>query len=99
VEGGAAAEQLERVFVQREADRILHWAAASSREPEPWRRASFVGGLTLPVTAAELEAIGDQLRAVVEPYVGRLADPSSRPADARFVRGLMAGTPLEGDSR
>jgi DNA-binding transcriptional ArsR family regulator len=99
VEGGAASEQLERVFVQREADRILHWASASAKEPEQWRRASFTGGLTLPVTAAELEEIGDQLRAVVEPYVGRLADPSSRPADARFVRVLLAGTPFEGDSQ
>jgi DNA-binding transcriptional ArsR family regulator len=95
VEGGAAAEQLERVFVQREADRILHWATTSSKEPEPWRRASFMGGMTLPVTTAELEAIGDQLRAVLEPYAGRLSDPSSRPADARFVRVLLAGTPLD----
>jgi DNA-binding transcriptional ArsR family regulator len=95
VEGGAAAEQLERVFVQREADRILHWTSASAKEPESWRRASFMGGVTLPVTAAELDAIGGELRAVLEPYVGRLTDPASRPADVRFVRVLLAATPLD----
>ncbi|HMO12239.1 MAG TPA: helix-turn-helix domain-containing protein, partial [Actinotalea sp.] len=32
---GKAAEELERVFVQREADRILAWQAAT--QPEHWR--------------------------------------------------------------
>lgn len=94
VDAGPAADQLDRVFVQREADRILAWQARGAAEPEAWRRASFVGGATLPVTVAEAESIGAQLREVLEPYVRRLTDRSGWPPDTRFVRVLLAATPL-----
>jgi DNA-binding MarR family transcriptional regulator len=90
---GPAADQLERVFVQREADRILGWLAADD-VPAAWRKSSFVGGATVPVTVHELESIRAELRAALEPYVRRLADRSDWPTDARFVRILLAGTPL-----
>jgi predicted ArsR family transcriptional regulator len=44
---GPAAQQLERVFVDREAARMLEWASTSAREPVRWRRAAFLGGMTL----------------------------------------------------
>lgn len=93
-EPGPATDQLERVFIQREADRLLHWVGVAAAEPEHWRRAAFLGGMTLPVTPAELESIGERLRAVLEPYVERLERPESRPDDARFVRLLLSATPL-----
>ena len=93
VDAGPAADQLDRVFVQREADRMLGWLTVSAGEPEVWRRAAFVGGMTLPVTAAEVEELGERLRAVLEPYVARLTDRSGWPADARFVRFLLSATP------
>lgn len=93
VDAGAAADQLERVFVEREAGRILAWKA-TSEEPEGWRRASFLSGATVPLTDQELADIGEQLAEVVAPYVARLGDPTSAPAGARFVRLLLAGTPL-----
>jgi len=96
----AAADHLGRVFLQREADRMLGWLDASAAEPAEWRRAAFSGGATLPVTVEELEEIGGQLRAVLEPYVRRLRDRSATPPDARFVRILLAATPQgppEGD--
>jgi DNA-binding transcriptional ArsR family regulator len=93
-DAGPAADQLERVFVQREADRILGWLAADDAS-EAWRNSSFVGGATLPVTVDELESIRADLRAALAPYVGRLSDRSDWPADVRFVRILLAGTPLE----
>lgn len=93
-DAGPAADELERVFVQREADRILAWQAADRRHPEEWQRASFLGGATLPMTAAELDAVGDQLRSVLAPYIQRLADRSSWPAGHRFVRVFLAGTPV-----
>lgn len=89
---GAATEQLERVFVQREADRILGWHATSEPRPE-WRDAGFVGGATLPLTPEEAVAVRDGLAAVIEPYVARLADRSGWPDGYRFVRILLAGTP------
>ena len=94
VDAGPAADQLDRVFVQREADRILGWQTNMAREPEIWQRASFVGGATLPVTATELREIAERLRAVLDPYVQRLTDPTTRPDGTRFVRILLSGTPL-----
>lgn len=89
---GPAAEQLERVFVQREADRILSWLAGT--ESGRWRHAAFVGGMTVPVTVDELESVATQLRAALEPYVQRLTDRADWPPETRFVRVLMSATPL-----
>ena len=88
---GKAAEELERVFVQREADRILAWQAAT--QPEHWRDAAFVGGASVPLTAEELSLVRQQLAAVLEPYVARLTDRTGWPEHHRFVRILLAGTP------
>lgn len=93
-DAGPAADQLERVFVQREAERMLSWLGRSPRERKPWRRAAFLGGMTLPLTSGELNAIGDQLRAVLEPYAKRLGDRSDWPSGARFVRVLLSAVPL-----
>ena len=94
----AAADQLERVFVQREADRILAWSAASKSEAEPWRSADFVGGASLPLTADEVRSVRAQLQAVLEPYVARLTDRTGWPEGTRFVRILLAGTPSAADT-
>ena len=91
---GPAADQLERVFVQREADRILASLAAADDATTAWQKASFVGGVTIPVTVEELESIRAGLRSALEPYVRRLSDRTDWPADTRFVRFLLAGTPL-----
>lgn len=94
-DAGPAAEQLERVFVRREMDRILGWVTRSADEPPAWRQASFLGGMTLPVSAGELDEIGSRLREVLEPYVDRVADPSLAPDDARFVRVLLSAVPFD----
>lgn len=93
-DSGPAADELERVFVQREADRILAWQAASDDQPGPWQDAAFMGGATLPMTAEELEAVRNELRAVLEPYIRRLSDRDSWPDGYRFVRIMLAGTPV-----
>lgn len=90
---GPAAHELERVFVQREADRILSWQGARAEQPEPWRDAAFLTGASLPLTAEELQDVRERLSAIVEPYVARLTDPSLAPDSARIVRVVLAGTP------
>lgn len=87
------AEHLDRVFLQREADKMLGWVDRSKTEPENWQKAAFAGGATLPVTAEELADIATKLRAVLAPYVDRLTDHERRPAGARSVRIMLAGTP------
>ena len=93
-DAGPAADQLERVFVQREADRILAWLAADDDSPTAWQKTSFVGGATVPVTVDELDSIRTELRGILEPYIRRLSDRTDWPDDTRFVRFLLAGTPL-----
>lgn len=96
-DGGPAAEEFERVFVQREANRIIAWQANIAPQPRQWRHAAFVGGATLPMTADEVEGVREQLYAVLQPYIARLTDRSDWPADYRFVRILLAGTPAGTD--
>jgi hypothetical protein len=95
-ESGPLTDQLDRVFVQREAAKMLDWTGRRDGEPVEWQETAFLSGASLPVTPAELESIRLALEAVLEPYVGRLADPAARPADTRFVRVLLAGTPSTG---
>jgi hypothetical protein len=90
---GPVTDQLDRVFAQREADRLLGWTARRAAEPQQWQDAAFLGGATLPVTADELRDIRARLRAVLDPYVPRMTDGAPRPEGARFVRLLLAGTP------
>lgn len=92
-EGDPATEELERVFVQREADRILGWQATSGQQPEDWREAGFLGAATLPMTADELRAVRARLFSLLEPYIHRLGERDAWPADARLVRIFLAGTP------
>ena len=93
-QSGPVTDQLDRVFAQREADRMLGWTARRAAEPARWQDAAFLGGATLPVTADELLTIRQQLRAVLDPYLARITEGAPRPEGARFVRLLLAGTPI-----
>lgn len=92
-ESGPVSDQLDRVFAQREADRMIGWTARRAAQPPEWQDAAFLGGATLPVTAAELLEIRAALRAVLDPYVPRMTEGAPHPEGARFVRLLVAGTP------
>jgi predicted ArsR family transcriptional regulator len=89
-----ATDQLDRVMIQREADRMLAWVTSRGQQSADWRTAAFAGGATVPLTAAELSAVGARLREALEPYIERMADRSNVPDDARSVRITLAGTPL-----
>ncbi|MEU4324860.1 ArsR/SmtB family transcription factor [Nonomuraea dietziae] len=97
-EGGVAAAELERVFVEREAVRLLDWSQARPGAPEEWRSAAFLSGVTAPLTARELDEVGERLLEVLAPYIARTTGQAPVPEDARFVRILLTGTPLPEDS-
>ncbi|WP_308493891.1 helix-turn-helix domain-containing protein [Microbacterium terrisoli] len=88
-----AAGELERVFIQREADKVIAWQGERAGQPSAWREAAFVTGASLPLTSAELDDVREHLAAVLEPYIARLTDTTRRPEGSRFVRVLLAGTP------
>ncbi|MFF5212880.1 ArsR/SmtB family transcription factor [Streptosporangium sp. NPDC000396] len=91
---GVAAAELERVFVEREATRLLDWAQARPHAPKEWREAAFLSGVTAPLTAQELDELGDRLLEVLAPYIERTMGRAPVPDDARFVRILLTGAPL-----
>jgi DNA-binding MarR family transcriptional regulator len=89
-----ATDQLDRVLIQREADRTLSWVTNRQAESTEWRTAAFVGGATIPLTAGELSTIGEGLRGVLQPYIDRMTDSAGVPAEARPARISLAGIPL-----
>jgi DNA-binding transcriptional ArsR family regulator len=92
---GPAVDQLERVFVEREAGRMLGWIERKREDAPAWVAPAFLGGMTLPLTPPELTSVRDELRAVLEPYVVRLGDPGCWPAGTRLVRVLLSAVPLD----
>jgi hypothetical protein len=89
-----ATDQLDRVMIQREADRMMTWVTGRAGESEAWRTAAFLGGATVPLTAAELTDVATGLRAVLAPYIDRMARQSDVPEGSRPVRIALSATPL-----
>jgi DNA-binding transcriptional ArsR family regulator len=89
---------LDQVFVRREMARLLDWTARASSEPEEWRRASALGGATVPLTADEVDDVlkryAEFMNYLVSTYGDRIGDRTTWPAGSRPVRVLFAATPL-----
>lgn len=92
-EGGAAADELARVFLEREAVRMLDWIETGKNAPEEWRKAAFTSGVTAPMTAQELADVSKALMKLLEPYAQRFIDGGPVPENARFVRIFLHGSP------
>lgn len=93
--GGVAAAELERVFVEREAGRMLDWSQTRASAAPEWRAAAFLSGVTAPLTARELDEVGERLMEVLAPYIARAKGEAPVPEDARFVRVLLSGLPVQ----
>jgi hypothetical protein len=59
-----------------------------------WRESTTVSGIPVHVTAEELARLGEELRAVIEPYIR--ADPAGRPQDARRAFVMTYAVPWSG---
>jgi len=94
----ALTNALDQVFARREATRLIDHAVRLPSEPEEWRRAGMLGGLTLPVTPDELDDITRRIGAVIQEilpqYMDRLGNRDAWPAGARLARILLAAMPL-----
>jgi hypothetical protein len=79
-----AAEAAMDVFLDHEFARTRARARGASLEPEAWRPA--MSGTTSWLSEEEFATVKAALDAVMEPFGGRLEDPSRRPAGGRQVR-------------
>ena len=95
----ALAHEFGRVFVAREAERVLRYLGGLDKESAEWRRGGGGMGTTLPMTAAEAAALKKQWRALLAPFEERAAQQDHRLEEGqRYVRYYLAATPLPTDS-
>jgi hypothetical protein len=85
-EGALAAEAATEAFLDHELVRMKQRLRRLGVEPEPWRDASLLSGMTTWMTSAELRAASKDLQRVLERHDDRAEDPALRPPDAREVR-------------
>jgi hypothetical protein len=91
MEGAMAAEAATEVFLDHELARLKDRLRRVALEPEQWRQASRMLGVSTWMTVAELSETSDQLMRILTRQVKRAEDRSARPAGAREVR-LFAAT-------
>lgn len=82
VAGRVAADALASVALERQVARHQAARGEESSLPEQWQDSVSQNETVWWVTHEELDGIHDEIRGLVERYVDRLADPSSRPAGA-----------------
>jgi DNA-binding transcriptional ArsR family regulator len=94
----ALTNALDQVFARREASRLIDYSVRLPAEPAEWRRASMLGGVTLPLTPDELDDVTRRIAAAVNDllptYINRIGDRSTWPPGARLSRILLAAMPL-----
>ncbi|MGW7248591.1 winged helix-turn-helix domain-containing protein [Streptomyces decoyicus] len=68
--------------------KMTHALEQRAALPRAWQQAEQYGDVSLYLTADELTELDERVTELLSPYVGRLQDPESRPADARLVSFL-----------
>ncbi|HEY1316590.1 MAG TPA: helix-turn-helix domain-containing protein [Gaiella sp.] len=86
---------LDRIVVNRYAERLGEWIEHRGAEPKEWVEAASFGDSLLYLDREELASLGDALRALAEPYLDRISDPTRRPAGARPVAFVQIAFPVD----
>jgi DNA-binding transcriptional ArsR family regulator len=90
----AAGDALEEVYVERNTSQLREWWARRRSYPNKWRKAASASNSVAYLTAEELKQIGEDVRAVWEPYRARTRDRSKRPPGAQPVHLVYYSHPL-----
>jgi len=93
-ESHVALDALRRRVFDVYDQAIDRYLRTESELPEPWREAAGFGDLAFPATPADLQAVRDEVAAVVERYRQRAAGLADQP-DTRTVMVIWHGFPLE----
>jgi DNA-binding transcriptional ArsR family regulator len=86
---------LDRFVVRRYAERLGEWIERRRAEPRDWVEAAAFGDSLLYLDVHELAAIRDELQALAERYLERIADPMLRPPGARPVALVQIAFPVD----
>jgi len=90
----AGREALDLAVATGYQQLMARWIRGRGEEPPVWQDAAAFGDVLVHLTADELATVTAGMRAVVEPYLERLDDPTQRPADARPVTVLQVAIPV-----
>jgi predicted ArsR family transcriptional regulator len=91
----AADQVLSTLVADRYREQFVDWLTERSEQPLEWQQAASYGDLAVYLTADELQRVGEQLRAVLEPFLERLEDPAARPDGARLVTVIQLAFPTD----
>ena len=86
---------LDRFVVGRYAERLGEWIERRREEPREWVEAAAFGDSLLYLDVHELAKLRDDLHALAEPYLARIADPRQRPPGARPVALVQIAFPVD----
>jgi DNA-binding transcriptional ArsR family regulator len=93
-EFAAAADQFRSMIAERYYQQMMHWLEARPDEAAEWQHAAQFGDTVLYLSAAELAKLTDQVRALIDGYLGLQLRPDLRPPGARPVSYLHLAFPL-----
>lgn len=93
--GLVADEALSGVMRELASERLRTYQATRSHYPKEWRTAVFESHLLLLLTAEELDALGEAIHALIEPYRERFGNPAKQPEGALPVNFVAFGVPSE----
>lgn len=97
-EADEAGAMLSRLVVERHFRSALEWLDRRSEEDPEWIEATTISDALVYMTPEELRDLDKRIRALIEPYLKRLEDPT--PAEgARPVNVMVIGFPLFGEGR
>lgn len=88
----ALAEVVE-LHLDRLTRRVRHWMATAHEEPAEWYDAVTLSESRVTVTAGEMAALRDQIRALLEPY--QIATRTDAPEDAREATMALIALPIQ----
>lgn len=88
-----AADELNEMLIEREAQRQRAFLRTRTQFPVAWRRAASAQGAYRWMTSAELVACNAEIETVLDRYRDR-HDPSLRPRGARLVRIVSVALPM-----
>jgi DNA-binding transcriptional ArsR family regulator len=91
----AADQVLSSLVADRYREQFVGWLTERSQQPLEWQKAASYGDLAVYVTAEELERVGEQMRAVLDPFLARIDDPAARPEDSRLVTVIQLAFPTD----